>query len=425
MISLMKNTLPMTKKIVLSFFAAALIVLNLQTTLPFTFADEVEFSDVFPSDPVNDSLDNLVPLGVIKGYDDGTFRPLNFVNRAEFTKMIIKANGIEVSEKSYSSCFPDTPQVEWYTPYICEAYERGWVQGFNDGLFHPEETISTAEGFSILSKAFEWDMKKVSQIKEMPYSDVKSDDWFVTYIDFAKRNNILQELSYYLSPNKIMDRKSAAIFIDRSNRFEEGGVIDVELKGEYEDSYQDILATGIQPAIPVDYAFPHKSQSGYPLACYGFSVINLTNYKYSAGLDIEGLANTIGWDKEGIWESEVFDKYATEYDSDILFIYYGSPAFVLNKLAYGEPVIMYRNYEVNGENVGHQAAAFSFDDVGIYFGDSANGQVTRIPYEELFLEEWGDGKSLNVYEYRKLKGDGVEKVQWGDLDGGSEATTSL
>ncbi len=390
-------------------------------TANLVLAEDTIFSDVFPNDPVNDAIETLAPMDVIKGYEDSTFRPLNFVNRAEFTKMIITAKGIDLTEKEYVSCFDDTPRWEWYTPYICEAYNKGWVSGFPDGLFHPEETISIAEGLSLISNAFEWNMKSKSQITQMPYSDVKSDDWFLTYMDFAKRNNILQELSYYISPNKILDRKSAAIYIYRTYLWANDEDIDVLLKGEYDDSYEDVLATGIKPAIPVDYSFPHKSQTGYPYACYGFAVINLTNYKYNAGYDIETLASNISWDKEFIWNEIEVDNYAKYYDSDTIYIYYASPAYVLNKLAYGEPLIIYRNYYLNGKNVGHQAAAFSFDDVGIYFGDSANGTVTRIPYDELFQKQWGNGKTLNVYEYRKLKADGEEKAQWGDLDSGSEA----
>ncbi|KKP39341.1 MAG: S-layer protein [Candidatus Peregrinibacteria bacterium GW2011_GWF2_33_10] len=375
------------------------------------FAENISFSDVFPNDPLNteSTLNYLVNANIIKGYDDGTFRPLQFINRAEFTKIIVSANGLDVTQKEYTPCFTDTPRWEWYTPYICEAYEQGWVKGFSDNLFHPEETLSLAESLSILSKAFDWELKTPASIRQMPYQDVNNTDWSLPYLDYAKKNLILQELNRYISPQHILNRKEAIQYLYRTILLNKGEKITWNKTGNDDQSYQEILATAVKPAIPIDFDFPHQSQAGYPYACFGFSAINLTNYKYNLGLQVEDMASNIGWDKNGIWNDEEFDGFAKYYHTDVIFTYYASPAYVFEKLKNGEPVVMYRYYYINGENVGHQAVAFSFDDQGIYFGDSANDSVQRIPYEDLFKEEWNNGKTLNVFEFREVKGEGQKK----------------
>jgi hypothetical protein len=395
----------MSKKLLIS------ILLLILSQITYVHAETFTFSDVFPDDKnLNTALNTLVPEGVIKGYSDNTFKPLNFVNRAEFTKMIITAKKIDVLNKTYEECFDDVKLTEWYAPYVCEAYLQGWIKGFNDGFFHPEENLSLSESLSILSKAFKWTLKDAKKITQMPYQDILSADWFLPHMEFAKRNLILQELSVFISPNRILDRKKSAEYIYRTLMISQGQKLNWDKIGTANQTYQEVLSTGVKPAIPPTFDFPHKSQSGYSYACYGFSVINLTNYKYNLNLNIEDLATNIGWDKYGIWTDEESNNFAKYYDTDVIFGYYTSPAYVFEKLADGEPLVIYRQYYIDGKNVGHQAVAFSFDELGIYFGDSANGKVTRIPYEEIFLAEW-DNKAYNAYEYRLLKADGSEKIQ--------------
>jgi len=392
------------KKFLSQVILIAFVSLNL--IIPYSNAEETAlFPDVFPNDPLNSALELLVQEKIIQGYSDGTFQPRKQVNRAEFTKMVITAKNIDVGAKDYASCFADTHRTAWYTPYVCEAYEQKWVKGFEDGLFHPEEKVDLSEALVILSKAFAWDLKNSDQIIVMPFADLEKDDWPLPYIEFAKEKLILQELSNFISPHRILNRKESAEYIYRTLLLSRGEKISFLKVGKINENYKTILSRGIKPAIPVDYDFPSKGQTGYPYACYGFAVINLMDYKFQLSIDPVDLGENIGWDYNFIWDDPQFKAFAAYYDTDLIMGYNLSPAYIFEKLVYGEPVVLYRAYYIDGKNVGHQAVAFSFDDNCVYFGDSANGSVTCIAYDDIFTEK-PLGTTKNVTELRMVKGDG-------------------
>lgn len=101
------------------------------------------FSDVSEDDWFFDYVSTAVNLGIIKGYDDSSFKPEQTVNRAEAMKMLVLAGGAKV-ENSAVSVFVDIPSASWFAPYA--AYAKTWnVEApQNDGLWHPEEALTRA-----------------------------------------------------------------------------------------------------------------------------------------------------------------------------------------------------------------------------------------------------------------------------------------
>lgn len=97
--------------------------------------------------------------GYVQGYDDGTFRPMQRVTRAEFTKILIAATvdpiNLEtclVDTPSNYRVFSDVPPGVWYENHLCVAKNTGVIGGYNDGTFHPNSSISFAEASKILVK---------------------------------------------------------------------------------------------------------------------------------------------------------------------------------------------------------------------------------------------------------------------------------
>lgn len=101
-----------------------------------------------------DAVDYLVNTNVIQGYDDGTFRPNNNVNRAEFTKIVVASvyhpADIEACDTSTVN-FPDTEEGAWYMPYVCVAVRDGVVSGYPDGTFKPANQINLAEAAKVVA----------------------------------------------------------------------------------------------------------------------------------------------------------------------------------------------------------------------------------------------------------------------------------
>ena len=110
--------------------------------------DQKTFSDVKDGDWYADAVNTLAGLGILSGYEDGTFRPGHEITRAEFVTVVMAFS--QPSEEPAD--FADVPQTHWASKNIAAAVENGWVSGYPDGTFHPEDSISRAEAVSIINK---------------------------------------------------------------------------------------------------------------------------------------------------------------------------------------------------------------------------------------------------------------------------------
>lgn len=97
------------------------------------------------------NIRKAVDLGFIAGYGDGTFRPNQAVTRAEFVTMLVQALGIEISEDGASTGFADVIP-SWAASFVKAAVQQGLVSGYDDGAFRPDRLISREETASIVSR---------------------------------------------------------------------------------------------------------------------------------------------------------------------------------------------------------------------------------------------------------------------------------
>ncbi len=125
----------MKKLLVLAI--AALMVLTLAYT-PKVGA--VTLSDI-SGHPFEKEITKLVEAGVVSGFPDGTFKPDQEVTRAQFAKLVAVAFGLNTTGYT-TSTFNDVPADHWALGFIEAVAEKGWVKGFPDGGFHPEENIT-------------------------------------------------------------------------------------------------------------------------------------------------------------------------------------------------------------------------------------------------------------------------------------------
>ena len=88
----------------------------------------------------------LQALKVVSGYEDGTFKPENTITRAEMAVILCKMVGIDEvtcnENKSVPSKFSDVAVNEWYTGYINVAAGKGFLSGFPDGTFRPNDQLT-------------------------------------------------------------------------------------------------------------------------------------------------------------------------------------------------------------------------------------------------------------------------------------------
>ena len=121
------------------------------------------FTDVYSMHVNTDAIEYLEDNKIVQGYDDGTFKPENRINRAEFTKIIVEAryDDAEIDEciaKNTGSnwsyvYFPDVPKTEWFAKYVCMAKAGGIIDGYPDGTFKPANNINFAEASKIIAES--------------------------------------------------------------------------------------------------------------------------------------------------------------------------------------------------------------------------------------------------------------------------------
>ena len=109
-------------------------------------------SDVKSSAWYADAVGALSELGIVEGYEDGSFRPDDEISRAEFVAMISRFFEID----PVRGCeFPDVGEERWYYGVIASATSRGWITGYSDGTFRPQNFISRAEVAAITNRVLE------------------------------------------------------------------------------------------------------------------------------------------------------------------------------------------------------------------------------------------------------------------------------
>ncbi len=89
-------------------------------------------------------------LGIVKGYEDGTFKPENKITRAEFATMISRFE--KVQKVAMDTNFYDVPEDHWAYDTINYARYMGWISGYEDGSFKPNNSITRAEAVTIINR---------------------------------------------------------------------------------------------------------------------------------------------------------------------------------------------------------------------------------------------------------------------------------
>lgn len=160
------------------------------------------FNDVTSTSKNGKAISYLKKKNIIKGYDDGSFRPDNELNRAELLKILVEGAGHSPDPTQYQNCFPDV-KTDWYAKYVCFAKEKGWIQGYKDNTFRPASNINKVEALKMLLEIFEVEM---IQATENPYEDVAKGEWYTDYVNTAKQGDLLEEKSANYEPAKMITR---------------------------------------------------------------------------------------------------------------------------------------------------------------------------------------------------------------------------
>jgi len=133
---------------------SAVLVCSVMLTCFVVMPVSAAFTDVKDTDRNAQAITVLNKLGIINGYDDGTFKPNNNVTRAEFTAMLLRTRGMgSVGSTSLENPpFPDvtTSDVSWAIGNIRTAREMSIINGYDDGTFKPNNNVLYEEAVKMI-----------------------------------------------------------------------------------------------------------------------------------------------------------------------------------------------------------------------------------------------------------------------------------
>lgn len=135
---------------VLGTLAGAALPLTLTTP---ALAQQAEFSDVNANYWARPFIEELATEGIIAGFPDGSFRPNQPVTRAQFAAIVRQA--FNQPQTRSASDFRDVPSNYWAREAITDAYRQGFLTGYPNGDFRPEQEIPRVQALVSLTNGLD------------------------------------------------------------------------------------------------------------------------------------------------------------------------------------------------------------------------------------------------------------------------------
>lgn len=229
--------------------------------LPFLFfvpgAQAQIFDDVRSEHYNGEAIEYLKDNTIVQGYSDGSFKPENRINRAEFTKIIIEA---VFEENEIENClteelrpgwlyfiFPDVPRDTWYTKYVCMARRHGIIGGYPDGTFKPADFINFAEASKIVNEALNVGMDTAGT----------NNEWFAGYVKGLENQKAIPTTVQFFHKQITRGEMSEMVFRLKEKRTDKES-------GTYAEIAAPLPAISSCPAL-LDKFKEYQSRQYYPM----------------------------------------------------------------------------------------------------------------------------------------------------------------
>ncbi|MBE9067507.1 S-layer homology domain-containing protein [Leptolyngbya cf. ectocarpi LEGE 11479] len=184
----------------------------LVTPAPVIAQTQTQFSDVSSNYWASQFITSLAERNIIAGFPDGTFRPNEPVTRAQYAAIVRQAFS-QTTIRS-STTFVDVPANFWATSAIDTAYRMGFLSGYPDNTFQPNQNIPRAQVLVSLANGLNYQASTVASADV--YSDSRAIPSYATASIAAATEQQLV-VNYpnvqVLRPNQTATRADVAAFI--------------------------------------------------------------------------------------------------------------------------------------------------------------------------------------------------------------------
>ena len=121
---------------------------------------------------------DLASRGIVKGFEDGTFKPSQSVTRGQMAKVLAMTLELDI-ENVKNPGFKDVPMTHQYYGPIAALVEAGIVDGYDDKTFKPGNPITRAHMAKMLQLGFGLQEEKFGN---SPFTDVKATHWYADHV---------------------------------------------------------------------------------------------------------------------------------------------------------------------------------------------------------------------------------------------------
>jgi len=182
------------------------------TSLEFSDLDNLMKTEVT-------AIKKLVDYGIINGYQDGTYRPLEPVTRSEIAKIITLT--IQAKNVKSTAYFHDVAKDKWYADYVEGIKNEGLIIGYPDGNFGPLNTITFDEMGTIIQRIL------INKNEFYPVSGKDIEETLLedSFVGFWAKDNIslllqhgLIDSSIVYDGNRTINRLEVAVIIEKLMR---------------------------------------------------------------------------------------------------------------------------------------------------------------------------------------------------------------
>ena len=154
------------------------------------------YSDVSSNNWFNNAVSTLSNAGIISGYPDGTFKPNAPITRAEFAAIATR-----FSDASYTGrcTFTDVPADHWAANAIALAQDLGWINGYSDGTFKPNQPITRAEAMTLINRVLERAVDRDHMLADMvTWTDNRPGSWYYEAVQEATNSHEYTRTGVYV-----------------------------------------------------------------------------------------------------------------------------------------------------------------------------------------------------------------------------------
>ncbi|GIU84059.1 MAG: hypothetical protein KatS3mg008_0834 [Acidimicrobiales bacterium] len=173
------------------------------------------FSDVPSSSVFCDPIAAMSAAGVVRGFSDGTFRPLLTANRQELAAMLYRWSGSPSFTPPSTPSFSDVPTSHVFYEEIEWAAAEEVVRGFPDGTFRPTQVVTRQEMAAMLYRLF--GSPSFTPPSTPSFSDVPTSHVFYKEIEWAAAEGVASGFSDgTFRPTQSLRRQELAAFLTRA-----------------------------------------------------------------------------------------------------------------------------------------------------------------------------------------------------------------